>query len=182
MGQNKQRIDLEGGAGSRLFPSLSNQPSPKIDLEGPAGSSIFGGQSQPKQGFLRRIFGDPISNATEQAIPGIRAAWSGRQIERPDLEGQVSSIRPMSMLNRLLYPDAYAKTGMFGGIQLNKPLMDRDNQDMNDVLVHEMTHANQGMGGFLRKLYNPSPDEYAAINSEAMRKVRKNDIELRAPR
>jgi hypothetical protein len=42
-----------------------------------------------------------------------------------------------------------------------------------------MTHANQGWGGFLRKIYNPSADENAAINAEALRKVRKEDIPLR---
>jgi len=132
-----------------------------------------------KQSLLRRIFGDPVSDSTEQQIPGIRASWMGRQVERPDLEGNVTSIKPMSMFNKWRYPDAYAMTSPFGSIQLNNDAITRDKQDMNDVLIHEMTHANQGMGGFLRKLYNPSKDENAAINAEAMRKVRKTDIELR---
>ena len=166
------------------MPQVNPNPRYKcIDLDGPG---VFNddqiGINQPKKSFLRRIIGDPINESTEREIPGIRAAWSGRQIERPDLEGNVSSIRPMSMLNKLLYPDAAAKTGIFGGIQLNKELIDKEGHDINDVLIHEMTHANQGFGGFLRKLYNPSPDEFAATDAEAMRKVRKTDIELRSPK
>ncbi len=30
-----------------------------------------------KQSILRRIMGDPISDSTEAAIPGIRGAWMG---------------------------------------------------------------------------------------------------------
>lgn len=131
-----------------------------------------------KQSLIRRLFGDPVSDDTEAAIPGIRAAWMARQIERPDLEESVNSIRPMSAWNRYFNPDAYAVTSPFGGIQLNKELIGHDKQDINDVLIHEMTHAKQGKGGFLRKLYNPSSVEDEAINAEAMRKVRKTDINL----
>lgn len=132
-----------------------------------------------KQSILRRIFGDPVSDNTEKEMPGMKAAWMGRQAERPDLEGNVSSIRPMSLFNKWMYPDAYAKTSPFGGIQIDRDRILADGQDMNDVLIHEMTHANQGMGGFFRKYYNPSQDENAAIDAEAMRKVRKTDIPLR---
>lgn len=132
-----------------------------------------------KQSIIRRIFGDPVSDSTEKSIPGIRAAWTGRQVERPDLEGSVNSIKPMGMFNRWRYPDAYAVTSPFGGIQLNKSLIEKEGQDINDVLIHEMTHAKQGGGGFLRKFYNPSSVENEAINAEAMRKVRKTDIPLR---
>ena len=135
--------------------------------------------NQPNQSLLRRLFGDPISTSTDKAWPELRGAFAGRQIERPDLEGNVTSVRPMGMFNKWRYPDAYAVTNPFGGIQLNKDLIKSEKQDLNDVLIHEMTHAGQGMGGFLRKFYNPNPDEYAAINAESMRKVRKGDIELR---
>jgi hypothetical protein len=130
---------------------------------------------------LRRLFGDPISSRTDKSWPELRAAWSGRQIERPDLEGSVTSVAPMGIFNRFRYPDAYAVTGPFGGIQLNRELIDKDKQDINDILIHEMTHANQGGGGFLRKLLTGSmnQDEREAINAEAMRKVRKTDIPLR---
>ena len=135
-----------------------------------------------KQSIIRRIFGDPVSDKSEKEMPGLRAAWSGRQIERPDLEGNVTSIKPMGMFNKWRYPDAYAVTNPFGGISLNKDLIDKEGSDINDILIHEMTHANQGAGGFLRKFYNPSKDEDAAVTAEAMRKVRKGNIELRAPR
>lgn len=133
----------------------------------------------PKPSLLRRIFGDPISAATDRAWPELRGAFAGRQIERPDLEGNVTSVKPMGFFNKWRYPDAYAVTNPFGGIQLNRELIEKDKQDLNDVLIHEMTHAGQGAKGFLRKFYNPNPDEYAAINAEALRKVRKGDIPLR---
>ena len=139
-------------------------------------------QQKHKQGILRRIFGDPISESTDKAWPELRQVWSGRQIEKPDLEGNVSSIRPMGIFNKWRYPDAYAVTSPFGGIQLNKELIDKEKSDVGDILIHEMTHANQGAGGFLRKFYNPNKDEYEAIDAEAMRKVRKTDIHLRSPK
>ena len=135
-------------------------------------------QKPNKQGLIRRIFGDPISQSTDKAWPELRQVWSGRQIERPDLEGHVSSIKPMGIFNKWRYPDAYAVTNPFGGIQLNKELIQSEGQDLSDVLIHEMTHANQGSGGFLRKFYNPGKDENEAINNEALRKVRKTDINL----
>lgn len=136
-------------------------------------------ETKPKQSLLRRIFGDPISASTDKAWPELRGAFAGRQIERPDLEGNVTSVKPMGMFNKWRYPDAYAVTNPFGGISLNRELIEKDKQDLGDVLIHEMTHANQGAGGFLRKFYNPSPDEYAAINAEGLRKVRRGDIPLR---
>ena len=136
-------------------------------------------EQKPKQSLLRRLFGDPISESTDKAWPELRAAWSGRQIERPDLEGNVTSIRPMPFWNKWRYPDAYATMDSFGRMQINRELVDKEKQDINDVLIHEMTHANQGMSGFLRRLYNPSANENEAINAEALRKVRKTDIPLR---
>lgn len=135
-------------------------------------------QSKPKLSLWRRLMGDPISESTDKEWPELRGIYSGREAERPDLAGNVTSVKPMGIFNRWRYPDAYAVTNPFGGIQLNKALIDKEHSDVGDILIHEMTHANQGGGGFLRKLYNPSADEYAAINAEAMRKVRKTDINL----
>jgi hypothetical protein len=131
-----------------------------------------------KQSILRRIFGDPISEQTDKDWPELRGAFAGREVERPDLAGNVTSIKPMGMFNKWRYPDTYGVTDQFGRIQLNKELIDKEHSDINDILIHEMTHAGQGAGGFLRKFYNPSKDEYEAINAEAMRKVRKDNINL----
>ena len=60
-------------------------------------------EPKPKQGMLRRIFGDPISSSTDKAWPELRQVWSGRQIERPDLEGNVSSIKPMGIINKFIF-------------------------------------------------------------------------------
>lgn len=132
-----------------------------------------------KPGLLRKIFGDPLSSSTAQEWPELQKAWAGRQIERPDLERNVTSVKPMGFFNKWRYPDAYAVTNPMGGIQLNRDLIEKEGSDINDILIHEMTHAGQGMGGFLRKFYNPSKDEDTAVNAEALRKVRKTDIPLR---
>lgn len=140
------------------------------------------GQSNNKPGFLRRLFGDPMSQKTTEEWPELAASWSGRQVERPDLAEKVTSVKPMGMWNKWRYPDAYAVTNPMGGIQLNRELINKEKSDIGDILIHEMTHAGQGAGGFLRKFYNPSKDEDAAINAEALRKVRKTDIPLRTPK
>jgi hypothetical protein len=131
-----------------------------------------------KLSLLRRLLGDPISESTDKAWPELRAAWSGRQIEAPDKEGSVTSVKPMNMFNRWRFPDAYGVTSPLGQIQLNKDLIERDKQDLNDVLIHEMTHAKRGFGGFFKNLYSNEP-ENQAINAEGLRPVRKGDIYLR---
>lgn len=133
----------------------------------------------PKQSLLRRLFGDPISEQTDKEWPELRGAFAGREVELPDAAGQVTSVRPMNAFTKWRYPDTYGVTDKLGRIQLNRDLIQSEHQDLNDVLVHEMTHANQGVKGFLSKFYNPSGPEYEAINAEASRKVRKTDIPLR---
>lgn len=136
-------------------------------------------QNNNKQSLLRRLFGEPLSEKTGEKWPQLAKSWMGRQVERPDLEGAVTSVGKMGMFNKWRYPDAYAVTNPFGGIQLNRELIEKEKQDVDDILIHEMTHANQGAGGFLRKFYNPSKDEDEAVNAESLRKVRKTDIPLR---
>lgn len=133
----------------------------------------------PSPSLLRRIFGhDPLAT-TEEEYPGIRAAWSGREIEFPEESSQVNRIRPMNFLTKLLNPDAYAATSLFGTIGLNRENIERDKQSLPDVLTHELAHIGQGKKGFLRRLYEPRKVEDEAVDKEANRKVRRGDIYLR---
>ena len=56
-----------------------------------------------------------------------------------------------------------------------------DNQNIDDVMAHEMTHAGQGIGGYIRQLFGSRLPENQAINAEGLRKVRRTDIPLRSP-
>lgn len=136
----------------------------------------------PQRSLLRRIFGEPLSQNTAKQWPELEKQWAGRQIEMPNEEGKVTSLGTMNMFDKFRYPDTFGVTGPFGGIKLNRELIEKENADVGDILVHEMTHAGQGSGGFLKRLVNPKLGnelENQAINKEALRKVRKHDIELR---
>lgn len=137
---------------------------------------------QKKQSILRRIIGDPISESTDREWPELRKSFAGREIERPDLANKVTSVKPFGLFDYWKNPNAYASTSPFGGIRLNRERIETEKQDLNDVLVHEMAHAGQGLKGFLKSIYNPNKFEDEAINAEALRKVRKGDIHLRTPR
>jgi len=135
-----------------------------------------------KPSLLRRIFGEPVSEDTAKDWPELQRSWVGRQIERPDLERNVTSIKPFGIMDYWKNPNAYASTGPLGGIRLNRERIETEGQDLNDVLVHEMTHAKQGPMGFLKRMFNPGAVENEAINNEALRKVKRKDVELRTPK
>jgi hypothetical protein len=107
-------------------------------------------------------------------------AWAGRSREFPENAANVNRIGEMGYLKRKILGDhTYGSTSPFGTIELNMPAIKADNQDINDVLAHEMVHARQGVGGWLKgMLGSPEPD-YEAINTESMRNVRRGDIPLR---
>lgn len=132
-------------------------------------------------GLLRKLLGvDALSNKLGDEWPELQKQWAGRQVEMPKEADQVNKIGKMGIFSKWRNPDAYAVTGPFGTINLNRDLIEKDKQDLGDVLVHELTHVGQGKQGFLRKIYNPSAVENEAVNAEAMRKVRKEDIPLRS--
>lgn len=133
----------------------------------------------PKPNLIRRILGSPMSERTKQEWPELEAAYAGREIEMPEETARANRIINMGPFTRFMNPDAYAVTGPFGTIALNRALIEKENQDLSDILIHELSHVGQGKKGFLRNYFNPSEIENEAINREAMRKVRKGDIYLR---
>lgn len=137
------------------------------------------GITSPSPGLLRRIFGGPMSSGTAKQWPELEQSWAGREIEMPKESTMTNRVRPMNIIERAFNPDAYAKTSIFGNIALNRPMIEGHNQDLSDILVHELAHVGQGKSGFLRRYFNPSEIENEAINREGLRKVRRGDIELR---
>lgn len=136
-------------------------------------------KTEPRPSIIRRIFGGPLSESTAQNWPQLQQQWAGREIEMPEETARVNRIINAGPLFRYFNPDAYAVTGPFGTVALNRPLIEKEGQDLGDVLTHELAHIGQGKKGFLRKFYEPSKVEEEAINREAMRKVRRSDIPLR---
>jgi len=135
----------------------------------------------PSPGLLRQLLGDAVSDRTKASWPELEKQWAGRQIEMPGPASKVNRIGEMGWLQRQLNPNAYASTSPLGTIALNRQLIEGEKQDLGDVLAHEMTHVNQGGRGWLRSFTEPDKVENEAINAEAMRPIRRGDIELRAP-
>ena len=133
----------------------------------------------PSPRLLRRILGEPVSGSLEKEWPELKSAFAGREIEMPGESEKVNWIKQMGPIMKMLNPDAYAATNPFGVISVNKGLIEKDKQNLDDVLVHELAHIGQGKKGFLRKFFEPSRVEGEAINREGMRKVRRGDINLR---
>lgn len=147
-------------------------------------------QASSKPSLLRRLFGGPISESTAQQWPELAASWSGREIERPNETAQTNKVRQMNLIERsLLGPDTAGVTWPWGTIALNRGAIEKNNLDLGDTLVHELTHIGQGSGqGILRKLYNAPSDvmkpyheksyEKEAFDNEHNRPVRHFDINL----
>lgn len=135
-------------------------------------------KTEPNPSLLHRMFGG-LSNSSAKQWPELEQAWHGREIEMPKETARTGIVRPMNIIERAMNPDAYAKTSMFGNIALNRPMIEGHNQNLSDVLVHELTHVGQGKSGFLKKYLNPSAVENEAVNKEGLRNVRRTDIELR---
>ena len=149
-------------------------------------------QNQPKPSLLRRLFGDPISESTDKEWPELRGALASVQTQRPDVEGQNTSIGPMSRFNKWRSGNADGITDMFGRVQINREKMAQNPDNTEDLLYktlnHELTHTNQGMniggigiGRTFQKFFNRQALEDDAVNSEDRYRRRTKDIELRAP-
>lgn len=134
----------------------------------------------PTQGWKQKLFGPAMSDQSMEQNPDIARAWAGRQAEFPEAASSVMSVQPMSTLRKMLSNNAYGYTSPMGQIKINLDQVRADNQDINDVMMHEMEHARQGTGSYFSNLFSSKPEE-AAINKEALRKVRRNDIYLPSP-
>jgi hypothetical protein len=130
-----------------------------------------------KPGFIRRILGNPVSDRLGQKWPELQREFVKREFDMPREANKTNKIMEMGPIFKWMNPDAYAVTGPFGTVSLNRQLIERDKQNLGDVLTHELAHIGQGKKGFLRQIYEPSQVENEAINREAMR-YRPRDIIL----
>lgn len=135
--------------------------------------------SAPSQGWKAKIFGAPMSDESINQNPEIAKAFAGRSVEFPEAAANTMSVKPMSGLRKMLSGNAYGYTSPMGQISINLDQIRADQQDINDVMAHEMEHANQGVMGYVRNMFGIGNDENKAINAEAMRKVHRGDIPLR---
>jgi hypothetical protein len=119
-----------------------------------------------------------MSESTAKEWPALEASMAGRQNEMPVESAKLGRVMPMGMLSKLMYPDAYAVTGPLGTVAMNRELIEKDKQNIDDVLAHELAHVGQGKMGFMRKFYEPDKVENEAIDREALRNVRREDINL----
>lgn len=131
----------------------------------------------PSPSIIQKLLGGPINIARNW--PELEQSLAGRQVEMPNESAKLNLVSEMGPFSRWRYPDASAVTGPFGNIALNRKLIEKEGQNIDDVLVHELTHVGQGKKGFLRKFFNPSAVEEEAVNKEGLRKVRRGDIPLR---
>lgn len=135
--------------------------------------------TEPSQSLLRRLLGHNPNVISAGGWPELAQNWASREIEMPNETGQVNRIQPMGWLGKALSGGAYASSNPLTGIMsVNRDAIDKDNQNLGDVLTHELTHMGQGPMGMIRGLFsNQMEDE--AVNAEAFRKVRRKDIHLR---
>lgn len=125
-------------------------------------------QTAPSPSLMQRLMGGVMSDSLSQEWPQLAQSWAGREMAMPNETAKTNRVMTMGPLMKWLNPDAYAVTGPLGTIALNRGLIEKDNQNLNDVLTHELTHVKQGKKGFLRNFYEPSRVEDEAINYEAM--------------
>lgn len=135
-------------------------------------------EDPPTLSLLQRVFGGPMSESTAKEWPALEASMAGRQNEMPVESAKLGRVMPMGFLSKMMYPDAYAVTGPMGTVAMNRELIEKDKQNIDDVLSHELAHVGQGKMGFLRKFYEPNKVENEAIDREALRNVRREDIPL----
>jgi hypothetical protein len=127
---------------------------------------------------MQKILGGPMSDSTARDWPALQQSMAGRQVEMPNESAKMGHVMPMGPISKMMYPDAYGVTGPLGTVSLNRELIERDNQNLDDVLSHELHHVGQGPMGLLRQMYGDPNVENSAINREAMRNVRREDIPL----
>lgn len=121
--------------------------------------------TNPSPGLLQRLFG---------LSPDIQASWEKMQREYPDKTQQTRMIGEMGPLSRILYGGAYANTNLFGMININTPLIKKDNADIDSILAHELEHVKQMRGhNILQNIFSSKePLENQAYTEEDMRRRR----------
>lgn len=129
-----------------------------------------------------------LSKKDAQAWPELEASWAGREIEMPKETSKTGRVRQMNRIEKFMAPGADAVAWPWGTIALDKDAIEANNSNLDDVLVHELTHVGQSSKrNILQKLMNAyrnrgkyftHPDEIAAFEAEEKRPVRRYDIDL----
>lgn len=145
--------------------------------------------TQPTPGLMRRLFGGPVSESTAAAWPELEKSWAGREIEMPSETAATHKVRPMNWYEKYAVgPSGRAIAWPWGTIALDREGIEREKMDLDDLLVHELTHVGQvkksGLAKHLKETIGASPEylarpyEQEAFEAEASRNVRRTDIPL----
>lgn len=133
--------------------------------------------------FLRRLLGmagiGSLGESYGESWPELQKQWTNMEMEFPNETQRVPRVMEAGPVFKYLNPEAYAVTGPFGNIALNRELIEKEKQDLGSVLAHELGHVEQGKKGYLRQFYDRDKLEREAINKEAFRNRRERDIPLR---
>jgi hypothetical protein len=128
---------------------------------------------------MRRLMGGVMSDSTAQNWPALSQEVANAEINMPAESQATNRVFEMGPISRTLYPDTYAMTGPLGTIGFNRQLIEQDKQNLGDVVTHELTHVGQGMRGFNRYIPGGRQElENEAVNAEAMRPIRREDVYL----
>ena len=119
---------------------------------------------------MRKIFGGPMSESTQEEWPELAKQWASAEVNMPRETSKVNRIGPMGPVERKLTGGATGRT-KFGNMSINREAVTLDNT-LRDTLVHELTHAGQphrGLVQYLKDIVTPwekIPAEQEAIEAE----------------
>lgn len=101
--------------------------------------------SSPSTSWRQAIFGDPLSQKNAEAWPELAKSWAGRQHEMPNESKGVGKLKPMNWLERKIYgPTTQGITYPWGTVAINRENVEANKVNLDDLLVHELTHIGQG--------------------------------------
>lgn len=125
-----------------------------------------------------------MSESVEKEWPELAESWRRQEIGMPRETTLTNRIRPMNRLEKFLTGNATALANPWGTIAVNRENVTQD-RNLDDTLVHELTHMGQksrGLIGFLKSKTTPweqRPEEIEAMEAERnWVRPRTTDIEL----
>lgn len=134
---------------------------------------------------MRRIFGGPMSESVQDEWPELAKAWAQQELRMPRETTATNRVRPMNRLEKFLTGDATALANPIGTIAVNRDVVTQD-RNLDDTLVHELTHMGQkprGLVGYLKSAGTPwenRPEEKEAMKAEEeYSRKKRGDIYLR---
>lgn len=145
-------------------------PLPFLKKVLPLGTELPTSIGSPSPSIVAKLMGGALPNSVATGWPELAQSWKTMQGEYPAETAAVPRISTMGPISKMIHGNADAVTGPFGTIHLNKDVIGRNGQDINDVLAHELTHVGQGpISGLIRKMFGDPTIENQAVNREAMR-------------